>query len=204
MFRKFYPPFLGIFLILSLSAPAQNVDMVRRTVDSLCSKYMAGRGYTHNGDLRAANYLADQYFRIGLQKFGSGYFQNYHFSINTFPGNVLLQVNDTVLQPGKDFLVSASCEGLAGQFELVWMADTGLTVKDLREKIKDMDLRKKFLVLERAPELMRDAVLKNVKGVLLLRDGKLTWSVSKASSTRKMMAIEILRDKLPVGQNRSG
>ncbi|MHC1706854.1 MAG: M28 family metallopeptidase [Bacteroidales bacterium] len=199
MIKKITLPFIGLFLLWSMPSVSQDLKFVRKILDTLCSPYMAGRGYVNRGDLHAATYIADQFHQIGLESMGSGFFQNYNFPINSFPGNVLIQVDTTILKPAVDFVVAASSEKIIGQYDLVWMTDTSLTVEMIAEKIKGMDLKKKFLVLEKAPELMRNAVLKNVLGVILLRDNNLIWSVSSGGKTREMVAIEMMRDKLPVG-----
>lgn len=202
MLRKLLSLLPGLLILLFSQCLSQDLKFVRKVVDTLGSPYMAGRGYVERGDLHAAMYLANEYYQIGLVPLKAGFFQNYHFPINTFPGNAMIQVNDNILEPSRDFLVAASSRTLAGQYDLVWMTDTNLTVQMIIEKVKGMNLKKKFLVLERAPELMRTVELKDVLGVILLRDANLTWSVSNASSTRKMMAIEILRDRLPVGTSK--
>lgn len=187
------------FFIAVASLHSQDLNYVRQVVDTLGSPTMAGRGYVERGDLKAAIYIANQFHDIGLLSFRKGYFQGYHFPINTFPGNAILQVGDSILEPGRDFLVAAKSKSIRGQYELVWMNDTNLTINQIEEKTKGMDLRKKILVLEKSSELIRLKELKDVLGVLLLRDGKLTWSVSGAAKPGKMVAIEIHRDKIKEG-----
>ncbi len=178
---------------------AQDLDYVRSVVDTLASPGMAGRGYADHGDCRAATYLAEQYHAIGLKAFGRDYFQPYHFPMNIFDGNVELTVDGKKLSPGRDFLVASNTRDIHGTYELVWMADTSLSLEQVKAKASTMELKDKFLVLERCPELMRNLELEGVKGVLLLREGHLVWSVSNAHETREMTAIEIQRDQLPAG-----
>lgn len=62
-------PFL-LLLLLCLSAPvtrAQDMTRVRHTIDTLTSKSMHGRGYTFNGDRKAAEYIQNRFEEMGLQ-----------------------------------------------------------------------------------------------------------------------------------------
>ncbi|HRY31787.1 MAG TPA: M28 family peptidase [Bacteroidales bacterium] len=188
---------LAAFVIFS--GFSQDVSYARRLVDTLAAPGLHGRGYVSSGDQLAAQLIAETFQKQGLRYFGDSWFQDYSFPINTFPGTVRLVVKDDTLIPGRDFLVSSGCRSIAGTFPLLWMKDTTLTVSALRKKIKGMKLSNTFLVLERLPALMHSTDLKGVKGVILLREGRMVWSVSNARKLRKMAALEVQRDKLPAG-----
>ena len=62
------------FLLLSVAAPAARADdslatlrRARRTIAALADVQMAGRGYVHQGHVRAADYIARQLRRAGLR-----------------------------------------------------------------------------------------------------------------------------------------
>lgn len=57
----------------------------RKIVDTMASQSMHGRGYVNGGDSIAANYLKNEFSKIGLMPFGSDYYQRLSFAINTFP-----------------------------------------------------------------------------------------------------------------------
>ncbi len=83
---------------------------IKHQINTLSGTTMHGRGYVNKGGERAAGYISKTLQSFGLQSFNSdaNYFQSYTFPVNTFPGNVLLKINRTVLEPGTDFLVHAS------------------------------------------------------------------------------------------------
>lgn len=102
-----------LFLNLSLShiVKAQGEkEFIRQRIERLASPGFHGRGYVMNGGNIAAQYIADEFKSYGLLPLGQNgsYFQDYNFSINTFPGRVFVQVNKKVLKPGPDYIVNAA------------------------------------------------------------------------------------------------
>ena len=100
--------FIFIFLLSSLCLNAQIQKELKITIDTLCSPYFAGRGYVDKGCLKASDYLTGYFQSIGIEDKNIVQ-QNYHFNVNTFPGNMLVVLNDTIrLRGGIDFLVDAA------------------------------------------------------------------------------------------------
>jgi hypothetical protein len=100
-------------LPLSIYAQADSVK-VRKTlqkhINALAAPAMHGRGYVQEGMKLAADYIDGQFHDMGLVR-GPGmtsYRQHYSYSVNTFPGQVAVKLNDQMLTPGKDFLADAS------------------------------------------------------------------------------------------------
>lgn len=105
-----------IYLIICLIFPAigyaQDLQLARKIVDSLCSKTMWGRGYTNDGLKKAAEYISGQYKSFGLSPMdGKSYKQHFSFPVNTFPGNIELKLNGRALVPGKEFLITPESRG---------------------------------------------------------------------------------------------
>ena len=81
---------------------------------------MSGRGYTKDGMKTAGNFLAQQFSEYKLLPMkGKNYYQEYSFSVNTFPGKMELTINDVKLVPGKDFILAAESKGISGSGNLV-------------------------------------------------------------------------------------
>ncbi len=85
-------------------------EFIKHRIEQLASPGFHGRGYVMNGGNIAAQYIADEFKSYGVLPLGQNgsYFQEYDFSINTFPGRVFVQVNKTVLKPGPDYIVNAA------------------------------------------------------------------------------------------------
>ena len=119
-------------------------EFIKQRIDKLASLEFHGRGYVMNGGNLAAQYIADELRSYGVQPLGQNgsYFQEYDFSINTFPGRVFVQVNKTVLKPGVDYLVNGASSA--------WHSEK-------RQKMKRLDLS------EVRDSLQWDSVKKTIK-----------------------------------------
>ncbi len=104
--------FIGLAVLFSFSASAQDISYNRKMVDTLTSPYFWGRGYTKDGMKKAASFLADQFKALGLEPLGKkDYLQRFSFSVNTFPGKMDVEVNGKHLIPGVDYIVGADSRG---------------------------------------------------------------------------------------------
>lgn len=100
-----------ILITVSISlftlANAQDRDYAQKMIDTLCSNYFAGRGYIDYGHKKAANFIADQFKRIGLEEASPNYLQDFPMNINTIR-ECQIFVDGKMLVPGVDYVVSPS------------------------------------------------------------------------------------------------
>lgn len=100
-----------INLLTICTATAQDEKaFMRQRIEKLASPEFHGRGYVMNGGDIAAQYIADElksYGVLPLNKYNS-YFQDYTFSINTFPGKAEVRINKKQLRPGLDYIVNGA------------------------------------------------------------------------------------------------
>ncbi len=101
-----------LFLVCFSNLFAQDSTYTKKIIETLCSKKMAGRGYVNKGDQLASNFISKEFKSIGLKSFGNDYFQEFDFSVNTFPGEIELLYNGKRLVPGVDYLVDPSCPSI--------------------------------------------------------------------------------------------
>lgn len=102
------------------AAAQDNMSFARKIVDTLTSSYFEGRGYTHDGMGKAAQYIQNKFKEIGLKPLaGKNYLQPFTYPVNTFPGKVALRINNIPLVPGKDFIPSPESAGVKGKGRLV-------------------------------------------------------------------------------------
>ncbi len=111
------------FLSLFLNAGAQFSEYGRKVVDTLCSPYFSGRGYTNEGCSRAAYYLANQFDYLDVPPLGSKYFQEFPLTVNSFPGDLDLNLGGNALVPGRDYQPHAESPSGKGSF-ITTYADT--------------------------------------------------------------------------------
>lgn len=117
MNRKRLFQFLLPVFILVQSASAQDVEYAHRIIRDLSSPDMYGRGYVKKGDARAAKYIRREFKSLDLEKYTKKYLQPFEISVNTFPGDMQLRVNDQQLIPGKDFILSPEATTAKGKYD---------------------------------------------------------------------------------------
>ncbi|OKL42185.1 M28 family metallopeptidase [Pontibacter flavimaris] len=114
--NKLYTFLLLLGLVAPTLLPAQDMARVRQTVDTLTSKSMYGRGYTFDGDLKAAEYIKNSFKKMDLKPFaGDSYFQKFRFPVNRIVETPQLQVNGQALVPGQDFVANSASGSGAGK-----------------------------------------------------------------------------------------
>ncbi len=107
--------FVFSFFISFHSGFSQDSLYVRKLIRELGSPEFHGRGYVNKGDEKAANYIAGEFKKWGLQSPpGAAYFQHFSFPVNTFPGSMEVYVNERKLQPGEDYIVQPGSSGVKG------------------------------------------------------------------------------------------
>ena len=108
-----------IAILFSMAVNAQDRNYAKRIVKDLCSEEMAGRGYVNNGVNKAANYIGNEFRKLGLKKFAGSYYQEFGFPINTFPYPIKCRLDEKELKVGEDFLLSPVSGPCNGTYELL-------------------------------------------------------------------------------------
>ena len=114
---------LAGWFLLPFNVFGQEDDAVRsearRYVKTLTSTAMHGRGYVDNGDGLAADWIAQQFARLGLKPLKTDFFQPFQFNVNSFPDSLKVSVDGQQLVPGSDFIVDPASGPASGTFGLV-------------------------------------------------------------------------------------
>lgn len=111
--------FIGC-LFFSTGTRAQDISFGKKMVDTLTSAYFWGRGYTKDGMVKAAEFLAGQFSSYGLQPMkGKSFFQHFSYPVNSFPGKMEVSINGKDLIAGKDFIVAPESGSIRASGELV-------------------------------------------------------------------------------------
>jgi VanZ family protein len=106
-------------------APSRpDLTRARRTIETLASEKMHGRGYVQQGEHLAAAYLRGRFRQLGLAPLAPDYTQPFTLDVNTFPGKMRFQTNDYPLMqpgagdfiPGQDFIAAPNSAGARGSF----------------------------------------------------------------------------------------
>ena len=197
-----------LFFINSLIY-AQNIQYARAIVDTLCSSYFDGRGYYNNGENRAAEFIKSEYKKIGLQSVNNNYFQHFKFATSSIKGDLLLQLENTILQPGIDYLIAPSSPSYSKESKVIYLKKSELIDIEIFKETIPL-FRNKFVVIDQSlvknesnkvKNLVREIIcfLKfspdiELNGVIELIEGKLTFSASQLKAMRPH--IIILKNKV--------
>lgn len=182
-----------VFLLLAAQlVSAQDIEYAKAVVNELCSDALAGRGYVEDGDNAAAFYLEEELKQHGLYAWDYNYYQTLHFPVNTFPGEIVLALDDRLLQPGVEFLVAAESPSIDGEYpldpraKLPALAPSGRVV-DSTATYQGIVVIEDSLIAKLPPSiriaLLRGMKKAGAKGVVRLTDEKLTWTVAKQQAS---------------------
>lgn len=103
--------------VLGLSSFSQ-IEEYKRVTSTLCSPSFQGRGYVNKGDSIAADFIKIEFQRIGLKSRKKGFLQRFNLGVNTFPDQMLVQIGDKRLIPGKDFIIAPESGSFNGVLNL--------------------------------------------------------------------------------------
>ncbi len=87
-----------------LFSSGQDRSYAKSWVDTLASDTFAGRGYVDNGQQLAADAIAREFYRLGLESIGKDYKQWFSLEVNSFPDTLGLKLNGKLLHPGTHYL----------------------------------------------------------------------------------------------------
>lgn len=199
--RNFLPAVVS--LLFTCSVYAQNLPYARQVVDTLCSTYMSGRGYTNDGDRKAAAYIAAEYKRMNALSFGQDYYQHFNIDANVFKCNMSLSINRKLLTPGVDYLIHPASAGILGTYQVVQLKEKWLLNDKKFAQLLGNTYEGKVLYLNYKAKNAKDlqgklGVLQSaVKAAAYItpEDKKLTWHIS--GQPKYQTEITILRKKAP-------
>ncbi len=195
---------LTLLILIVINSRAQDIGYAKSIVSRLASPELKGRGYTGNGNQLAADFITSEFKRIGLKPIGKSYDQKFNISVNTFPGEISVRLNNETLRPGIDYLVEASSPGIKGKLTI-----TKVNRKDIDTQEKQVNLINKagetFILIDNTLKFTEDKELNKkidefitflklspqitCKGIIIYTKEKLTWDSSTTQSVRPVIII---------------
>ena len=209
---RIMPAALGLTLLLPHPTHAQaaepDLPRAHRTIEALAAPKLHGRGYVRQGEHLAAAYLRQRLRQLGLQPLAPEYTQSFTLDVNTFPGKMQFQPNDSPLvqpgagglMPGQDFIAAPNSAGSRDAFakllplDSLVFADPATATAWLRRDVKDYALvltGKQQARLASLPLPLRQHLDSAFAWVTLVP--KLTASV--ASEQAPQPRVEVLADR---------
>ncbi|MEI6697158.1 MAG: M28 family peptidase [Bacteroidota bacterium] len=200
--------FFTLMLLLGLSsAQSQDIQYAHSIIDTMCSPTFSGRGYTNQGDTKAARFIANAFDKLKLNKFTYNYFQEYHLSTNTFSKEMKVAIGKKELITGIDFMPALSSPTLKGAFKVFKIDSSNVqAIKDIH-KILRKNLTNKIVLIDKQNINDKEVVafwstlkFENPflsKGIAYIIDGKLTWGASDGKKQNNYVKLNLLRKALP-------
>ncbi len=192
--------FLTIFLLSFQQSISQTKEDAREILNTICSEDFHGRGYAAGGAEMTADYIVKRLKKFGLKKFNKSYFQNFKIHVNTLPGNNFLELNNKVLIPGVDYLISASSDSLKGKFQAAIInADLINNASEFKKFIRS-DFSDKVILIDtlglhrpsfnEAYQLIIERNILKAKAIIKITRKKLTYV---SSQIKKSFPLIILK-----------
>ena len=134
-----------LFLLISLSTLTfgQNLKFARKVIDSLGSPYLHGRAYCTGSDKLAANYIVSLFKQFRVKPINDSYLQKFTLSKNCITDSILLIVDGTKLELGKDYIIWGNCPTLHKSFKLKYVKNPKNWAKLSHKNLNDV-----FLVVD--------------------------------------------------------
>ena len=184
--------------------PASVKEKARGYVDILAGPDMHGRGYVSEGDKLAADWIGQQFDRIGLGKLKDQRFEPFTFPVNTFPDSVRVSIDGKALVPGVDFLVDPASGLSVGEFNVVHLLPEDLFSPE-RKALTMGVVVGNAAYLDLPPTTNRDTLglfyafeeeVARYAPIVRKAHGKLTWSVAEAHKRNAIIEVrpEFLTD----------
>lgn len=115
--------------------PEKRLAHYKDIVHELSSDTYQGRGYAKDGVRLAGNYIAKEFEKSGVKDVQR---QGFDIDINTFPGNMVAEVDGRALTAGRDFVLREFSPGVNGDYNLVYADTADFNVDRL---LKEIDMK---------------------------------------------------------------
>jgi hypothetical protein len=163
------------FVTLS-TALAQDTVYARQLINTLAGPQMHGRGYVNQGDKKAAQFIVQEFKQLGIEPLVKGYYQNFSFPMNTYPGEMYLALDKKELKPVADYVISPNSKSINNTFPLVYLPEAADTVPALLDSLKQIDFSGKFLVAPFNKINFRNEVPFKAAGILIPKPQVYWWA----------------------------
>ena len=187
-------------LLLALALPcflfSQDKSYAEYIVKTLSDSAMHGRGYVNDGDKKSAEFIMKEFRHAGLQPMAHTYFQSFPMTVNSFPDTISVEIDGSLLEPGKDFVVMSYSPSVHNSFDLVYLAGDSLLSENQNIQIADKSLSGKVLVTDANPGDLKESSLFDASGVVFLTRDKVWWHVSNGREVKDFFGLKIREGKI--------
>lgn len=137
-----------LFFQRFLISYSQDIIYARFVIDTLASEYIAGRGYYNKNDLKAANFIASEFEKFGVQKFGNSYFQYFNINVNSIVDELFVVLDKDTILAAIDYLFAPWSCSINGSFRILRIDKNILNDKKKFDKIKKQKHNNRFVLID--------------------------------------------------------
>lgn len=206
---------VAVLLYSTLTLHAQDTNFVRQHMRVLTSNEMWGRAGSHEGEAKAAHYLADQFRQVGAIPLGENGLQYYDVGAHKMEGKVEISINGKVLKTFDDYRIAAYSHTTHAKNAPIIRIDASLLLDETKltafidknsaalkkafvyidaEQWKKKDDENAKLVQKALQDLMFNNPFQSI-GILLGKNDMPTWGLNYTDVERNYAYIYVLRSQ---------
>jgi hypothetical protein len=146
---------IGFIALFSCSKPIEkaNPDRIKNIVTTLAADDMEGRGTATEGELKASDFIVQEFTKAGLEGFQGNFLHPYNFNMKVELGEEnSLSINSKTLEFGKDFMpLSFSASAKLAETQLVFVG-YGVEAKEYNDYSRKNVSNKIVVIKDGYPE----------------------------------------------------
>lgn len=190
---------LFLFFVTLTEVHAQDTAYARSVMMKLGSNEFSGRGYIHSGIDSAAEFIENEFIRIGLKPLNEHYTQSFKVPVNNITRALLVLGSDT-LAAGRDFIPDAHVKSLSGDFGVLQIGEKVRNSSGQQKKISKKAAGKVLVLrMNEAPDKDAKDWYKqmaytnpwNAAGIILLDSAEFYYSVALYGDRRSWFMIRL-------------
>jgi len=196
---------LGILFFGFVEGYAQDSIFARKFIETLTATEMYGRNASHQGEWKAADFIAKTMQENQLKTFSNSYFQSVSYPNKTYSGNVRLSINGVFLDPLEDFVIApeSKCDSVCA--DAVMLCDSNFLSlkfkKIYKNKFLVIDLRRLNNTSKTHEKIRTEAIqwaLKNkALGLIFIVDNFRSYRVAEFQNYKDLVIIEVKKTTFP-------
>ena len=196
---------LSILFFCLVEGHSQDSIFARQFIQTLCASEMYGRNASHQGEWKAADFIAKTMRENQLNAFNNNYFQPVSYANKTYSGNVTLAMDGRFLEPFEDFVIApeSKCDSVCA--DVVLLHDSNFLSlkykKSYNGKFLAIDLTQ-FDNTDKAHEKIRteaiEWALKNkALGLIFIAENFRSYRVADFQYYKDLILVEVKKTAFP-------
>jgi hypothetical protein len=190
---------LNILFFLSFDGFSQDSVFARKIIQRLCAAEMYGRNASHQGEEKAADFIAKTMQENHFKAFGDNYFQMVSYANKAYNGAVTLKIDGTFLTPFEDFVIAPESKCDKVDADAALLRDTNFLSLKYKKRYEN-----KFLIInfgnvseKNRAEAIQWALKNKALGLIFVVDNFRPYRVSEFQHYKDLIVLEVKKTAFP-------